>query len=219
LLDRCLRGPVQFYLSVVDGAVWETCQVLGCRGGDCPQPGVLGSWRRWRDRCVADDCPGMIDQGRLGEPPWTVEQLVTVRDAPHDRSGRRTGVHSEHGTEARWVAGCNCRLCTAENRKRAPGSRTGQCAGPAASRNTRRAPGRDCRRQSVQAGTGPVRTDLVERSRPSGIVSTTADGHPPRGPESRHPVRLRSGVCLPRLPRTQSGTLSSAAKPGHPLRP
>jgi len=60
-----------------------------------------------------------IDQGRLGEPPWTVKQLVTVRDAPHDRSGRRTGVHSDHGTEARWVTGSNCHLCTAENRKRA----------------------------------------------------------------------------------------------------
>jgi len=60
-----------------------------------------------------------IDQGRLGEPPWTFGQLLAVRDAPDPRAGRRRGVHSAHGTEARWVAGCNCDLCAAENRRNA----------------------------------------------------------------------------------------------------
>jgi hypothetical protein len=60
-----------------------------------------------------------IAQDRLGDPPWTAEHLLTVRDTPDDRAGRRAGVHSAHGTESRWVAGCNCALCTAENRRHA----------------------------------------------------------------------------------------------------
>ncbi len=44
---------------------------------------------------------------------------MAVRDAPDPRAGRRRDVHSAHGKEARWVAGCNCNLCTAENRRNA----------------------------------------------------------------------------------------------------
>ncbi|HYJ54264.1 MAG TPA: hypothetical protein VEX40_01830, partial [Mycobacterium sp.] len=33
-----------------------------------------------------------IDQGRLGAPPWSREQLLALRDAPDDRSGQRSGV-------------------------------------------------------------------------------------------------------------------------------
>lgn len=89
------------------------------------------AWRGWRGRFGAfgrraagltgvspTTVRSWINQGRLGDPPWTAEKLLAIRGAPHSRNRHRPGVHSAHGTAARWVAGCDCDLCTAENRRR-----------------------------------------------------------------------------------------------------
>jgi hypothetical protein len=62
-----------------------------------------------------------ISQGVLYEPPWTLEQLHTVRDA-QDPDPRP---QAAHGTTARWNDGCSCATCRrahndlARTRKRA----------------------------------------------------------------------------------------------------
>ena len=48
-----------------------------------------------------------ISQGVLYEPPWTLEQLHTVRDA-QDPDPRP---QAAHGTTARWNDGCSCATC------------------------------------------------------------------------------------------------------------
>jgi hypothetical protein len=54
--------------------------------------------RRWRSL------------GLIPEPPWTLKQLLKVRDAT-DPDGRRTGPQMAHGTMPRWNSGCSCDLC------------------------------------------------------------------------------------------------------------
>jgi hypothetical protein len=49
-----------------------------------------------------------LADGRLGGPPWTVEQLVSVRDAPGSRA---RGAKAAHGTLSRYTEGCSCDLC------------------------------------------------------------------------------------------------------------
>jgi hypothetical protein len=49
-----------------------------------------------------------LADGRLGGPPWTVEQLVSVRDAPGSRA---RGAKAAHGTLSRYAEGCSCDLC------------------------------------------------------------------------------------------------------------
>jgi hypothetical protein len=55
---------------------------------------------------------GWLADGRIGDPPWTVEQLESVRDRP---SSRARGAKAAHGTVVRYAEGCSCDRCrTAE---------------------------------------------------------------------------------------------------------
>ena len=51
-----------------------------------------------------------IAYGRLDGPPWTLQQLVRIRDAPGSRA---RGVHAGDGTLSRYAEGCSCDLCRA----------------------------------------------------------------------------------------------------------
>jgi hypothetical protein len=56
---------------------------------------------------------GWLADGRIGDPPWTVEQLENVRDRP---SSRARGANAAHGTVVRYAEGCSCDRCrTAES--------------------------------------------------------------------------------------------------------
>jgi hypothetical protein len=46
----------------------------------------------------------------LCEPPWTLEQLRQIRDIT-DPDGRRSGPQAAHGTQIRWMEGCDCDPC------------------------------------------------------------------------------------------------------------
>jgi hypothetical protein len=57
--------------------------------------------------------PGWLADGRIGDPPWTVEQVESVRDRP---SSRARGANAAHGIVVRYEEGCSCDRCrTAEN--------------------------------------------------------------------------------------------------------
>jgi hypothetical protein len=58
--------------------------------------------RRWRSL------------GLIPGPPWTLKQLLKVRDAT-DPGGRRTGPQMAHGTMPRWNSGCSCDACRQAN--------------------------------------------------------------------------------------------------------
>jgi hypothetical protein len=51
-----------------------------------------------------------IKLGWLPKPPWTLEQLHRLCDITDSR-GRRRGPGAAHGTQARWVEGCDCTAC------------------------------------------------------------------------------------------------------------
>jgi hypothetical protein len=51
-----------------------------------------------------------LSLGLLSAPPWTVEQLRTVRDLT-DPQRHRPGSSAAHGTMARWNSGCSCARC------------------------------------------------------------------------------------------------------------
>jgi hypothetical protein len=51
-----------------------------------------------------------LSLGLLSAPPWTVEQLRSVRDVT-DPQRHRPGSHAAHGTMARWNSGCSCARC------------------------------------------------------------------------------------------------------------
>jgi hypothetical protein len=70
-----------------------------------------------------------LSLGLLSAPPWTFEQLQSVRDRT-DPQRHRHGTHAAHGTMARWNAGCSCARCrqlqstrpgSAGDRERKPG--------------------------------------------------------------------------------------------------
>jgi hypothetical protein len=46
----------------------------------------------------------------LAEPPWTLGQLHRLRDAT-DPAGLRRGPGAAHGTQSRWLEGCDCDPC------------------------------------------------------------------------------------------------------------
>jgi hypothetical protein len=48
--------------------------------------------------------------GLIPEPPWTLQQLESVRGLT-DPEGSRRGTRAAHGTMARWNAGCSCAEC------------------------------------------------------------------------------------------------------------
>jgi hypothetical protein len=57
-----------------------------------------------------------LADGRLGGPPWTVEQLMSVRDAPGSRARGAKAAHGtltrrtdlDHGSNTAYVKGCVC---------------------------------------------------------------------------------------------------------------
>jgi hypothetical protein len=51
-----------------------------------------------------------IKLGWLPKPPWTLEQLHRLSDTT-DSPGRRRGPGAAHGTQTRWVEGCDCTAC------------------------------------------------------------------------------------------------------------
>jgi hypothetical protein len=51
-----------------------------------------------------------LSLGLLPAPPWTVEQLLSVRDVT-DPQRHRPGSRAAHGTMARWNSGCSCARC------------------------------------------------------------------------------------------------------------
>ena len=51
-----------------------------------------------------------LSLGLLSAPPWTVEQLQSVRDCT-DPPRHRLGSSAAHGTMARWNCGCSCARC------------------------------------------------------------------------------------------------------------
>lgn len=51
-----------------------------------------------------------VEAGNLTQPPWTQAVLEKARDAKTTNRSKR-GERSEHGTSARWSAGCNCEEC------------------------------------------------------------------------------------------------------------
>jgi hypothetical protein len=51
-----------------------------------------------------------LSLGLLSAPPWTVEQLWSVRDVT-DPQRHRPGSSAAHGTMARWNSGCSCARC------------------------------------------------------------------------------------------------------------
>jgi hypothetical protein len=51
---------------------------------------------------------GWLADGRIGDPPWSVEQLESVRDRPGSRAG---GARAAHGTVVRYAEGCSCDRC------------------------------------------------------------------------------------------------------------
>jgi hypothetical protein len=51
-----------------------------------------------------------IKLGWLPEPPWTLEQLHRLCDIT-DSAGRRRGPGAAHGTQSRWLEGCDCDAC------------------------------------------------------------------------------------------------------------
>jgi len=51
-----------------------------------------------------------LSLGLLSAPPWTVEQLRSVRDRT-DPQRHRPGSSAAHGTMARWNSGCSCARC------------------------------------------------------------------------------------------------------------
>jgi hypothetical protein len=53
-----------------------------------------------------------IRQGRLDEPPWTLEQL----HAAHDAQDPGPRPQAPHGTTARWNDGCSCATCRMAHR-------------------------------------------------------------------------------------------------------
>ena len=56
-----------------------------------------------------------IRRGWLGEKPWTPGQLQQLCDTTAG-DGRRRGPGAAHGTQSRWLEGCDCELCRlAEN--------------------------------------------------------------------------------------------------------
>lgn len=59
-----------------------------------------------------------IDQGLLKpDPPWTVGDLQLLRYRAVS-AGRRVGSQADHGTLARYTAGCSCRDCRAASAAR-----------------------------------------------------------------------------------------------------
>jgi hypothetical protein len=68
-----------------------------------------------------------LSLGLLSAPPWTVEQLRSVRDVI-DPQRHRLGSSAAHGTMARWNSGCSCARCPQmqNNAARARGRRKAQ---------------------------------------------------------------------------------------------
>lgn len=58
-------------------------------------PSSISDWRR---------------TGKLGEPPWSLSELLAVRDR-RDAPNRTRGVRTAHGSLARASTGCLCDLC------------------------------------------------------------------------------------------------------------
>jgi len=61
-------------------------------------------------RCVATGYPPVASLGLVAEPPWTLQQLLEVRDLT-DPDARRRGTRAAHGTITRWNSGCSCAQC------------------------------------------------------------------------------------------------------------
>jgi hypothetical protein len=57
-----------------------------------------------------------IAAGRLTPPPWTVEQLEQYRHRTAAQPRLRS-TRAEHGTVARWAAGCGCAACATAKRQ------------------------------------------------------------------------------------------------------
>jgi hypothetical protein len=76
------------------------------------QNGSLFSVRQAAAAC--DVSPPVVRRwlslGLLSSPPWTVEQLRSVRDRT-DPQRHRLGSNAAHGTMARWNSGCSCARC------------------------------------------------------------------------------------------------------------
>jgi hypothetical protein len=51
-----------------------------------------------------------LSLGLLSAPPWTLEQLRSVRDRT-DPQRNHPGFSAAHGTMARWNSGCSCARC------------------------------------------------------------------------------------------------------------
>ncbi len=68
-----------------------------------------------------------LSLGLLSAPPWTVEQLRSVRDLT-DPQRHRPGSSAAHSTMARWNSGCSCARCRQmqSDAARARGRRTAQ---------------------------------------------------------------------------------------------
>lgn len=61
-----------------------------------------------------------IAKGHLPGPPWTPAQVTRASDQ-QQKWGR--GSAAEHGTESRWRAGCDCRVCADGRNERAAAAR------------------------------------------------------------------------------------------------
>jgi len=85
-----------WHANPVDGEQLVTSQRQAARLLDM-RPSSVFHWRR---------------TGKLGPAPWTLSELLAVRNRP-DAPPRRRGVSAAHGTLSRVGAGCNCADCRA----------------------------------------------------------------------------------------------------------
>jgi hypothetical protein len=145
---------------------------------------------------------GWLADGRIGDPPWTVEQLESVRDRP---SSRARGAKAAHGTVVRYAEGCSCDRCrTAENdwardRERAK-------AGTRLPESTRQqllaqllAGHVSCCLEGFRHNRQPCLGQGAPRPRLGGRLRCGPAGNPSRRTGAWHQCRVRPGLCTPRL--------------------
>ena len=150
-----------------------------------------------------------LSLGLLPAPPWTVEQLRSVRDLTDPQHRRGSG--AAHGTMARWNSGCSCALCRQmqSDAARARGRRTAQDRLPPEVRQRLLDAiyaGQSFRRVLGDLGLTSNRVWGLAKTDKEWLAALDAAlrGDPPGRPQARHQCGLRRGLCVQRVPRASA---------------